>query len=353
MSTISTTTAPEFIRVKRRRDEDSVQALLIDEGKRVKKQKFIFKLSKTVSSESYQSEQESSTPLLKLAHEDHRHFVLEQRKKRRRDLDDEKSQQRLAAEGSTVDDDGLPPEINQMVNDYLKLNKGVEKTERKKPSRKYFTGDSAKIASLPSLDYVFDIYHLEKIHDDEVARYNNEKNIGFVKIIEHIDLALDEESDPNEARSDDEDSNDENYYQNDYPEDEDDDRSILFGSEGEDIAALGEEIVIGVNKSRFSSWNDDKIQGSNGYHDVEEEYGDLFNRLGGKSDVLKSINSSNFIDLDGQEGEIEISDNEDDSDEGDDIEYPRNEFFPTDVDDPLAHHRDRIFHQLQKKINRS
>jgi len=27
MSTISTTTAPEFIRVKRRRDEDSVQAL--------------------------------------------------------------------------------------------------------------------------------------------------------------------------------------------------------------------------------------------------------------------------------------------------------------------------------------
>lgn len=49
-----------------------------------------------------------------------------------------------------------------MVNDYLKLNKGVEKTERKKPSRKYFTGDSAKIASLPSLDYVFDIYHWRK-----------------------------------------------------------------------------------------------------------------------------------------------------------------------------------------------
>lgn len=46
----------------------------------MKKQKFIFKLSKTVSSESYQSEQESSTPLLKLAHEDHRHFVLEQEK---------------------------------------------------------------------------------------------------------------------------------------------------------------------------------------------------------------------------------------------------------------------------------
>ena len=77
--------------------------------------------------------------------------------------------------------------------------------------------------------------------------------------------------------------------------------------------------------------------------------GDLFNRLGGKSDVLKSINSSNFIDLDGQEGEIEISDNEDDSDEGDDIEYPRNEFFPTDVDDPLAHHRDRIFHSATEK----
>ncbi|QHS72123.1 Iwr1p [Saccharomyces paradoxus] len=327
--------------------------LVIDEGKRVKKQRFIFKLSKTVSPESYQSEQEFSTPLLKLAHEDHRHFVLEQKKKRRRDSGDNEAQEMLAAENNTVDDDGLPPEINQMVNNYLKLNKGEEKTERKKPSRKYFSGDSAKIASLPSLDYVFDIYHLEKIHEDEVARYNNEKNIGFVKIIEHIDLALDEESDPNEARSDDEDSNDENYYQNDYPEDEDDDRSILLGSEGEDIAELEEEIVLGVNKSRFSSWNDDKILGPNGYQDVEEEYGDLFNRLGGKSDVLKSINSSNFIDLDGQEAEKEISDKEDDLGEADDMEYPRNEFFPTDADDPLAHHRDRIFYQLQKKIDRS
>lgn len=306
-----------------------------------------------MSPESYQSEQEFSTPLLKLAHEDHRHFVLEQKKKRRRDSGDNETQEILAAGNNTVDDDGLPPEINQMVNDYLKLNKGEEKTERKKPSRKYFSGDSAKIASLPSLDYVFDIYHLEKIHDDEVARYNNEKNIGFVKIIEHIDLALDEESDPNEARSDDEDSNDENYYQNDYPEDEDDDRSILLGSEGEDMAELEEEIVLGVNKSRFSSWNDDKVLGPNGYQDVEEEYGDLFNRLGGKSDVLKSINSSNFIDLDGQEPEKETSDNEDDLGKADDMEYPRNEFFPTDTDDPLAHHRDRIFYQLQEKIDRS
>ncbi|CAI4321810.1 BAM_G0007770.mRNA.1.CDS.1 [Saccharomyces cerevisiae] len=90
---------------------------------------------------------------------------------------------------------------------------------------------------------------------------------------------------------------------------------------------LKRTVTRGWNKSRFSSWNDDKIQGSNGYHDVEEEYGDLFNRLGGKSDVLKSINSSNFIDLDGQEGEIEISDNEDDSDEGDDMNTPEMNFF--------------------------
>lgn len=102
-----------------------------------------------MSSESYQSEQESSTPLLKLAHEDHRHFVLEQRKKRRRDSDDEKSQQRLAAEGSTVDDDGLPPEINQMVNDYLKLNKGVEKTERKNQVGNILLGILQKLHHYP------------------------------------------------------------------------------------------------------------------------------------------------------------------------------------------------------------
>ncbi|EJS44348.1 iwr1p [Saccharomyces arboricola H-6] len=240
-----------------------------------------------------------------------------------------------------------------MVSDYLKLNKDEEKIERKKPSRKYFSENSVEMASLPSLDYVFDIYHLEKLREEEVAGYNNEKSIGFVKIIEHIDLALDEESDPNEARSDDEDSNDENYYQNDYPEDEDDDRSILLGSETEDMAATEEEIVLGVNKSRFSSWNDDKVIGPNGYNDVEEEYGDLFNKLGDCSNVLKSINSSNFVDLDGTEDEIEVSDNEDNLSEGVDFEYPRNEFFSTDADDPLAQHRDKIFHQLQTKINRS
>ncbi|CAI4059394.1 hypothetical protein SUVZ_04G1290 [Saccharomyces uvarum] len=348
----SITTAPEFIRVKRRRDEDSVQALLIDEGKRVKKQRFIFKLSKTVSSESYQSEQESSTPLLKLVHEDHRHFVLEQKRKRRRDSNDEKVQEGLSTDNNAIADDGLPPEITQMVNDYLKFNKDVEETERKKPSRRYFSENAAEISSLSSLDYVFDIYHLEKIREEEVAKYNNEKNIGFVKIIEQIDLALDEESDPNEARSDDEDSNEENYYQNDYPEDEDDDRSILLGSEGEDVAISEEEIVLGVNKSRFSSWNDDQILGPNGYQDVEEEYGDLFNRLGGNSDLLKSINSSNFVDLDDPENEIETSDNDDGLNEGDDTEYPRNEFFPTDADNPLAQHRDRIFHQLQNKIEK-
>ncbi|CAI4057451.1 hypothetical protein SKDZ_04G1280 [Saccharomyces kudriavzevii ZP591] len=348
----SITTAPEFIRVKRRRDEDSVQALLIDEGKRVKKQRFIFKLSKTVSPESYQSEQESSTPLLKLAHEDHRHFVLEQRRKRRRDSDYDKTQEGFIGDSNIIEDEGLPPEINQMVNDYLKLNMGVQKTEKKKPSRKYFSGKVTEIASLPSLDYVFDIYHLEKIREEEVAKYNDEKNIGFVKIIEYIDLALDEESDPNEARSDDEDSNDENYYQNDYPDDEDDDRSILLGSEGEEIALSEEEIVLGVNKSRFSSWNDNKILGPNGYQDVEEEYGDLFDRLGGNNNVLKSINSSNFIDLDGQENETERSGNEDDLDVALDTEYPRNEFFLTDADNPLAKHRDKIFHQLQEKIDR-
>ena len=84
---------------------------------------------------------------------------------------------------------------------------------------------------------------MEKIHDDEVARYNNEKNIGFVKIIEHIDLVFMKKVIPMKPVRDDEDSNDENYYQNDYPEDEDDDRSILFGSEGEDIAALVKRLL--------------------------------------------------------------------------------------------------------------
>lgn len=341
---------------------------VLDEDKKRKNSTFIFKLTKTVNPSSYESEQEASTPLLKLSNVDNRHFVLEQHGKRRRDSEDDEGNPSLEEGKNEAKDDELPPEINQMIEQYLTLTKKEktgDNTRRKKPSKKHFTGESAKIATLPSLDYVYDIYHLESVPEDEMTRYE-QQNVGFVKIVnKDMDLLPDEEEDSNnEIRSDDEDSNEENYYQNDYPEDEDDDRSVLFGSEGEEIAEEEDE------KNNKQPWNYDKIlradEGDNA--NDNDEYTELFNKLDGSGNILKSINKNNFVDLDkptdateatdsdAEEEDIDVDFNELDHDNslmtdyGEDI-YPRNNFFPTDEDDPLAQHRDRIFGQLQKKID--
>ncbi|GAV55019.1 hypothetical protein ZYGR_0AS03420 [Zygosaccharomyces rouxii] len=337
--------APEFIRVKRRRDEDSVQALLIDEGqKKRKKGRFFFKLTRTVDSDSYENTDEALTPLLKLATNDHRHFVLEREGKRRRDSDDTEEippagkSTKVSHEGKhQKETDDLPPEINQMVSEVLKLNRnGKEDQARpRKPSKKHFGGGNREVLSLPSNDYIYDIYRLENMKDDDLSAYED-KDLGFVKIVnKFIDLVPDEDTDPEQC-SDDEDSNEENYYQNDYPDDEDDDRSIPLGSEA-DEESLPEEIT----------WK----------KQPQDNYAELFDKLGQSDNILDSLNASNFVDLDADDDEEDWPEDLDDEEfENDNYDgrngYKANEFFPTDKDDPLAAHRDKIFGRLEKLLNK-
>lgn len=334
--------APEFIRVKRRRDEDSVQALLVDEGRKRKKSRFIFKLERTVDSDSHENTKEALTPLLKLAANDGRHFVLERGEKRRRTSDD------LGEEPSKVshrderqkEANDLPPEINQMVSDVLKLNKDVTEDQarpRKKPSKKHFGGYNREVLSLPSNDYIYDIYRLENMKEDDLDSYKD-KNLGFVKIVnKFVDLVPDIDTDPEQC-SDDEDSNEENYYQNDYPEDEDDDRSIPLGSEADD-ESLPEEIT----------WK----------KQPQDDYAELFDKLGQSDNILDSLNASSIVDLDADDDDNEDwpEDLDDEEFENDNYDgrkgYKLNEFSPTDKDDPLAAHRDKIFGRLEKMLNKS
>ncbi|AQZ10699.1 IWR1 (YDL115C) [Zygosaccharomyces parabailii] len=331
--------APEFIRVKRRRDEDSVQALLIDEGRRKKKGRFIFKLSKTINSNTYETEDEFFTPLLKLSTDDHRHFVLERQRKRHREADEVGPPKSTKFSHIDEDTDDLPPEINQMVSEILKLTEDTLPQERpRKPSKKHFGGSNQEVLSMPSLDYVYDIYHLENMKDEDLKFYN-EGNVGFVKIVnKFIDLVPDEDTDP-ELHSDDEDSNEENYYQNDYPEDEDDDRSILLGSDGDEESIPAE-----------TTWR----------KQPKEDYTELFDKLGQSDNILDSLNCCNLVDLDDDgdddedylDGGLENQEIEsDDPDEGEELKT--NEFFPTDHDNPLAAHRDRIFGRLEKLVSES
>lgn len=330
--------------------------IVVDEGQKKKRAKFVFKLTKTVNQDSYANEEEATTPLLKLGEEaDNKHFVLEQHsKKRKSSAEIEKIDERETETNGKITED-LPPEIAQMVSAYLKINKDGDEapSKQKKPSKKHFTSE---IARLPSLDYVYDIYHLEQIPEDEIATYPRD-DIGFIKIVnKDLDLLPDSETDSNLQISDDEDSNDENYYQNDYPEDEDDDRSVLFGSDDKD-EELSEDL-------EWAKLAEEPSHGEDPHPTNLGDYSDIFNKLEGSSDILASLKNSNVVDLDMTTYNDEVYDEEEaemdadighqpvngnNADEGDDL-YERNEFFSTDKDDPLAQHRDKIFGRLQKMI---
>lgn len=309
--------APEYIRVKRRRDEDSIQALLLEEQRNAKKGKFVFKLARTVEANN----SETDTPLLKLCNENDRLvYVLEQEK--------EKVQN---------DKDALPNSIMEMLDDYLKLkDNDPQETKKRKSSRKHSI--PVNVALMPSADYVYDVYVRETIPEDEFVFDKN--TVGYIRIVETSgDLIPEEDEDPEKTLlTDDEDSNEEDYYQNDYPEDEDDDRSILIGSE--ENSSEQENVV-------FLDEVDEQLIG-NESEDDNDEFETLFQNYGNTPNLLSSLNSHNYVDLDYDEDQADSM-----SDNNNPEEFERHIFFASDETDETAINRDRIFGKLQKMIDRS
>ncbi|QEU62719.1 Iwr1 [Kluyveromyces lactis] len=345
----------EYIRVKRRRDEDSVQALLLEGERNAKKGKFVFKLSKTVELET----PDVNSPLLKLSNENNDKkmvYVLERERERQ--------------EVSEVQEE-LPDSIAEMLNEYLKIKeKDSPEHKKRKASRKHSKSYTAPI--LPPTEYVYDVYVKQTIPEDEDEFVFDKSTIGYIRIVEHNgDMIPEEEVDPEKTMlTDDEDSNEEDYYQNDYPEDEDDDRSIFIGSDedrtdSEDIVYLDD-----INDELDQDYNVGDEQANETTNDNSDEFDALFQNYGESSNLLSSLNANNYVDLDYDDDDHADSDDnsthngdfvnlkpgaDDDHDTGmevDDQTFKRNYFFPTDKDDEDAIHRDRIFGRLQKMIDK-
>lgn len=304
--------APEYIRVKRRRDEDSVQALLLEEERNTKKGKFLFKLTETVEGDSFSAD----SPLLKLSSENNRSVYILERKRRH----------------SFEETQELPSKISEMLADYLKLNEEKPECQKKrKPSRKHSISND--IPQFPSVDYVYDVYVREAVQEDEFIF--DQGTVGYIKIVEDNGSLIPEEDEEHKTTlmSDDEDSNEEDYYRNDYPEDEDDDRSIIIGSDEEDSSL--EEIVYLNSETNVKAEED-------------ADFDALFHTFGEEKNLLSSLNANNYVDLDYDDNEEELK-----LDESENEVVSRNKFFPTDEEDEMAMHRDLIFHKLQKMIDRS
>lgn len=345
---------------------------VLDEGQKAKRARFVFKLTKTVD----EGTTESTAPLLKLSNQEARQYVLERHSKREREEPEFNETTGTEQAHKPREGDELPPVIAHMVENYLKIHPNEDNSngsklqgkKQKRPSRKYYP---SQVSHLPSLDYVYDIYHLERIPEADAIDYDNlSPNVGFVRIVnQYLDLIPDEDEESGaEARSDDEDSNEENYYKNDYPEDEDDDRSVLYGVEGEEVAAEEDDLEEdrydktlerwGVLPSNLSEWEARQGPGTR-----DEEFSELFQRYERSGNVLYGINGAS-VDVDTTMDQLYISEDEEedydasakDADASsnmageEDETYERNEFFKTDKDDPLAQHRDKIFGRLQNML---
>lgn len=216
------------------------------------------------------------------------------------------------------------------------------------------------------------MYVKESIPENEDEFVFDGSTIGYIRIVEHSgDLIPEEDEDPEKTMlTDDEDSNEEDYYQNDYPEDEDDDRSIVIGSD-EDFS--NSEDVVYLDQVDVDAYQD----GVPDDEQQEDEFESLFQTYGNSSNLLSSLNAHNYVDLDYDD---DIDDNAPDGYDYDgdytngaanhnttnhnhvtnqsrdidnsDLEQ-RHIFFPSDEHDETAIHRDRIFNKLQNMIDKA
>ncbi|ODV86759.1 hypothetical protein CANARDRAFT_6329 [[Candida] arabinofermentans NRRL YB-2248] len=325
-SPIPSTKQQHVLRIKRRRTEDPLQALLFDNhdnerkskrtklGASAKSSRVVFKLART--DERSQASVIDLSSVLERSGETNNVFNLPK---------------------TEVTSNEVNPELLDMLNEYLKVSAlGTDSSNNnpKPPKRREsITSNSNNPLESSNEDneYVYDVYlrdNSSPITDEAVS-----SNIGYLQLLpSEARLLLDSAtsstaSSPGASKyTDDEDSNDENFYRNDYPEDEDG----------------------GYNPAELSGFADD----SDGFQEPSDDQNDEFDivhdrRRFNMKDVLynEGVSEEDMNGVDFQDLDMEGDDERDE-----DAEFARNQFFASDVDDPLAIHRDKIFGKLEKMV---
>ncbi|GMG48154.1 unnamed protein product [Ambrosiozyma monospora] len=386
---------PQILRIKRKRTEDPLQALLLEDRRSHKRSKQPspdpqYQQSRELNGKDSLNNQNNNNVIFKLARTDERNYYGTDsgtaallKKHTTKSTSDFRKVFSIPKPQSVseVDTNGsAPPSINSsstagevnpelldMLNEYLKFN-DVPSTV-KPPKRRMSSVSSTEkptIAGASSIkntesaiaeysedenedDYVYDVYYRDKAID---AQWEKDK-IGYIRFDEEEKNLLDDEAEDSEGmlNTDDEDSNDENFYRNEYPEDEDagyDDPDALSLGDDEPSDDQDDEFDIIHDRNRFDQLD---VIATEGLHDVNL-YDRLSSGLQHQQEVTDGPYSGNDIDLDFDgDDELEADDQNDDDDDADE-EFQRNQFFETDATDPMAIHRDRIFGKLEKMIKK-
>lgn len=370
----------KYVRIKRLREDEGFQALVVEEDEKNKpnkdnlhkpKRKYIYKRIKLSNAKINEN-----TPILEKT--SNNKFVYKKKNKRRRSSYDSDDHQDAKNIIQKYTDESLPNEVNSLLADLLSkelaMNKNVKNPEAKKlllkngKKLKLEREQRGKDTKTPESGYVYDVYVKEEI-TDEYDYESNFSNIAYLKIVEDGALVYDEEV-TDDKFSDDEDSNEEDYYRNDYPEDEDDDRSVIFGDEYEE--AEGTFYGGRRDSGAFDEIDAEQMNDYVSYDDFTENMGKYSSNLN-SGNFLDSINRNPYDSI-LRNGAIITDEDEESSDDpayyftdeddaasdadathdlSGEFNFPRNQFFATDQDDPVAVYRDKIMYNLEKKIKRA
>lgn len=284
---------PTVLRIKRKRAQDPLQALILEshlakrskplspassrpESPQLERKSWFFELSRTDANALFDADSLTSVLSESANSAKGREFVIPKQREEPEEVNHE---------------------LTDMVNAFLQQDQ--PKVERKKRSRAAVKGTED--------EYVYDVYQLSTL--EPLTNHNfPQSQIGYIRFFDDADYDLMQSDDEvkSDVASDDEDSNAESFYQNDYPEDEDA-GALSETYESEDEL---EETMAKLNI------------------DHEAEFDNLY---------------SDFFDGDGEQ-QRELLDSEG---------YERQRFFAADDNDDLAKYRDRIFGQLQTMIKES
>ncbi|AOA63411.1 RNA polymerase II transport factor [Komagataella phaffii CBS 7435] len=255
---------PEVIRVKRRRTEDPLQALIFDRGiKKSKSNRYIFALAQS------QEVDNAGISLLK------------------DDSETNKNGEKIfrLLYDTEEDESKLPDQLSDLVNDYLSMEAAQAPDPGRKRRRRRSSASASMAAPVTALnpatapDYVYDVYYRTKEVFDDPSN-NSYERIGYIKFDEELENLLDDESDGEDRLlTDDEDSNAESFYQNDYPEDEDEE-GYLVGDSDDFEDEDGTEDTTFMTHYRPHVLRDDFIdERDEENHGELDEYDELFDQF--------------------------------------------------------------------------
>lgn len=330
---------PKILRIKRKRNQDPLQALVLEERRSSKRSKPSSPVSSKVVSPASSPTESKNVYFALTGTDDATNF------------DDSVTQSILSEPAGkstgkrsfflpkrqTEEDTVIPHELSDMVSSFLTFD------QPKTPQRKRRGRPAVKEVEEPAqepekeveseeeaTDYVYDVYQISSV--PLTTQNHPQSQIGYIRFFED-DLLYqsDEDDDPTRSLySDNEDSNAESFYQNDYPSDED----------------------AGVLSETFSVSEEDSEE--------EEDIGPVIVQNPDDAEGVAYLLSEDPLVANNDDNEFDglYEDFYNDENDGDDIdflpedeEFERQHFFPGEEDDELATHRDKIFGKLQNMIN--